>query len=212
MTFQDTIWDFGEQPLTKQVLLYLLRDYKRPWDKISELVKQGKLVLVKRGLYIPGPGMKIAPPESFLLANHILGPSYVSMETALSHWGFIPERVYEISSATILRSKVFKTTAGRFSYSRVPLPYYAFGIQSVALTKKQTALIASPEKALCDKIITTAGLLLRSSREVMDLLTQDLRIEKEMLSRLDIREIKKWIAEAPKKNTIIMLVKTLEKL
>jgi len=84
------------------------------------------------------------------------------MESALSHWGLIPERVYEISSVTTQNSKIYKTSVGRFSYIHVPLPYYSFGIQQVELTKKQRVMMATPEKALCDKIITTPGILLRS--------------------------------------------------
>ncbi len=212
MEFQEAIRNYAEQPITKQVLLDLLKDYKRPYDKITELVKQGLLVLVRRGFYIPGPGLNISKPESFLLANHLLGPSYVSLETALSHWGLIPEKVFETSSVTTQKTAVYKTPAGRFSYTHIPSPYYSFGIQRVELTKKQTVLIATPEKALCDKIITTSGLLLRSSKQVKELLMDDLRIEREMLQNLDHKEISKWITDAPKKNSLEILIKTLEEL
>jgi hypothetical protein len=134
------------------------------------------------------------------------------METALAYWGLIPERVYELSSVTPLISKTYNTPVGRFSYTHLPLPYYAFGIKQVQLTDKQTALVASPEKALCDKIITTAGLLLRSTRQVAALLTDDLRIEQDMLRSLNNNEIESWIVDAPKKAGITMLIKTLRNL
>lgn len=210
MEFQEAIRDYEEQPITKQVLLDLLKEYKRPYDKINELVKQGLLLLVKRGIYIPGPALNIIKPEPFLLANHILGPSYVSLETALSYWGLIPERVYEISSVTNQKTAEYKTPVGRFTYTYVSLPYYSFGIQQVELTKKQTALIATPEKALCDKIITTSGLLLRSSKQAKELLMDDLRIQKDALRNLNIREISKWLADAQKKDSLAMLIKALE--
>ncbi|MES2329306.1 MAG: hypothetical protein V4539_06850 [Bacteroidota bacterium] len=210
MKFQEIILDYAQAPLTKQILLDLLKEYKRPYDKINELVKQELLVLVKRGIYIPGPNLNIAKPEPFLLANHILGPSYVSLETALSYWGLIPERVYETSSVTNQKSAVYNTPAGRFSYTYVSLPYYSFGIQQVELTKKQTALVATPEKALCDKIITTSGLLLRSSKQAMELLIDDLRIEKDALRNLNIKEISKWVPDAPKKDSLEILIKTLK--
>ena len=212
MEFLEAIQDFAEQPITKQIILDLLRDYKRPYDKITELVKQGILVLVRRGVYIPGPKLNIATPEAFLLANHLLGPSYVSLETALSFWGLIPEKVYETSSVTTQKRAVYKTAAGRFSYIHIPLPYYAFGIQQVELTKKQRVLMATPEKALCDKIVTTSGLLLRSTKQVKELLTEDLRIEKNMLRNLDRREISNWMTDAPKKSSLGMLIKTLKEL
>ncbi|MEO8768460.1 MAG: hypothetical protein ABI402_00175 [Ferruginibacter sp.] len=175
-------------------------------------MKKAELVLVKRGVYLPGPGLNIAKPESFLLANHLLGPSYISLDTALSHWGLIPERVYEISSVTIQSSKMYKTPIGRFSYTHIPLPYYSYGIQRKELTKKQMVLIATPEKALCDKIITTSGLLLRSSKQVRELLIDDLRIEKEALRNLNNKEMSKWIIGAPKKASLSILIKTLKEL
>jgi predicted transcriptional regulator of viral defense system len=100
--------------------------------------------------------------EPFLLANQIFGPSYVSFDSALSYYGLIPERVYEITSATIRASKRFATPGGSFSFIRLPLPYYSFGIQSLEIVREQHILIASPEKALFDKIATIRGIHVRS--------------------------------------------------
>mgnify|MGYP003466154201 CR=1 FL=1 len=68
MYIQEAIAPYAGQPLTQQLLLDILRDYKRPYDKITELVKQNRLIQVKRGLYIPGEKLKLQPPVSFLLA------------------------------------------------------------------------------------------------------------------------------------------------
>src|SRR5947207_11115661 len=100
MDIHRTLQHFDGQPVTRQVLLNLLKDYKRPFDKINEWVKQQVLIPVKRGVFVAGPASRAAQPEPYLLANHLLGPSYVSMETALSYWRLIPEQVFEISSAT----------------------------------------------------------------------------------------------------------------
>jgi predicted transcriptional regulator of viral defense system len=59
-------------------------------------LRDGLIIPVKKGLYIAGPALNSGKPEPFLLANHILGPSYISLETALAYHGFIPERVYEL--------------------------------------------------------------------------------------------------------------------
>lgn len=212
MIFQEAIQAYAEQPLTKQLLLDILKEYKRPHDKIDELVKQFMLVQVKRGLYIPGPKLNITTPELFLIANHLYGPSYVSIDAALSYWGLIPERVYEISSVTTNNSKTFKTAIGRFSYNYMPLPYYSLGIRQVELTKRQTVLMASGEKALCDKIITTSGILLRSVKQTLALLKEDFRIDKEQLRSLDANVITTWLEVAPKENSLRILVKTLKSL
>ncbi len=146
MAFTEDIRKYDEQPVTRQLLFDLLKEYKRPYDKISDLIAQDILVPVKRGVYIPGSKLNIEGPSGFLLANHMYGPSYVSMETALFHWGLIPEKVFEVSSATVKTGRKFRTAAGRFSYIHLPQPYYAFGIQMLSLTPKQTVMIAGPEK------------------------------------------------------------------
>jgi hypothetical protein len=212
MTFKEAVLEYAEEPLTRQIMMDLLKDYKRPNDKINELVKKGELTTVKKGLYVPGPRINITKPEPFLIANHLWGPSYVSLEAALSYWGLIPERVYEISSMTTKTSKSYKTSFGRFRYFHAPIPYYSFGIKSVKLTPRQVALIASPEKALCDKIIATSGILLRSSRQVREYIVDDLRIDEDMLRKLDVGAISTWIKDAPKKRSLSMLVNTITNL
>lgn len=210
--FTNLIQQYSEEPLTRQIILSLLKEYKRPNDKIAELIKFGYLTSVKKGLYIPGSKLNILPPELFLIANHLWGPSYISLESALSHWGFIPEKVHEITSITTKSSKTYKTEIGRFSYRHSTLPYYAMGIKSVSLSKKQVVLIASPEKAICDKIVMTSGLILRSSKQVMEFLTEDMRIDEDLLSQLNVEEISSWIKDAPKSSSLKMLTKTLQSL
>ncbi|MDQ6762035.1 MAG: hypothetical protein M3015_05325 [Bacteroidota bacterium] len=209
MEFIEAINNYREEPITIQALKDLLKGYKRPLDKANELLKKGVLTQIKKGLYIPGPKLNIPKPEPFLLANHLLGPSYISLESALSYWGMIPEKVYEITSVTVKRSKKFKTHGGRFTYIHIPLPYYSFGIQRIELTPRQTILIASKEKALCDKILTTSGVLIRSPKQAKEVLIEDFRIEKQTLSHLNINEIKKWLSDAPQKNSLRNLIKML---
>lgn len=212
MSFREAIQSFSEQPLNGQILLDILKEYKRPHDKIDELVKQGILIQMKRGLYIPGTKLNVLSPELFLIANHLYGPSYVSLDSALSHWGFIPEKVYETNSATINPSKKYKTVIGRFTYTNLMLPYYSFGIKQVQLTNKQTVLMASPEKALCDKIVVTSGVLLRSVKQTLELLLEDFRIDKAMLRNLNSTLISSWLQNAPKEKSLTVLVKTLKTL
>lgn len=209
MSFRELIAHYAEEPLTRQIILYVLRNYKRPNDKINELVKKGILTTLKKGLYLPGPRLNIQRPEPFLIANHLWGPSYVSLESALSHWDFIPERVYEISSVTIKNTKTYKTDIGRFSYQHLRAPYYSFGIRSVSLTSKQVALIASPEKALCDKVIMTAGILLRSTKQVKAFLIEDMRLDEDKLRELNLEEMSSWLECAPKVTSLEMLIKAL---
>ena len=208
----DAIRNYAGQPITRQLLMDLLRDYRRPYDKISELVKQNILTQIKRGVFIPGPQLSVQVPENLLLANHLWGPSYVSSDSALSYWGLIPERVYETLSMTTNTAKTYKTPVGRFRYIRLPLPYYSFGLQRVELATKQMTLIACKEKSLCDKIVTTQGLKLRSVKQSREFLMDDLRISSDSLKELNTQEIKGYLKDAPKQDSISILIKTLNDL
>src|ERR1700760_1677773 len=96
-------------PIPHHVMMGLLRQYKEPNDKIRQLVSKGILERVTNGLYIAKSELSMERPHPFLLANQILGPSYVSMESALSHYGLIPERVYTTTSVTIKATREYRT-------------------------------------------------------------------------------------------------------
>lgn len=212
MKIRNKIKEYVRTPLTHELVRESLVGYERPNDKISELIKKGYLVSLRKGLYVPGPEMDLAQPNLFLIANHLRGPSYVSLETAMSHWFMIPERVHEISSITLKTTHSYHTPIAHFSYRRLSAPYYSFGINRVKVGTEQFALVASPEKALCDKIIVTSGVNLRSKIQTMDFLTQDLRIEEETLFNLDLSAIESWLEDAPKRTSLEMLIKTIQTL
>ena len=212
MDFSKLLSSFEGQPITHQILTSILRQYKRPNDKIKALKDKGILKSVKRGLYIPGENANMQMPESSLIANHIYGPSYLSMETALSHYGLIPERVYSVTSMTIKPSKDFRTSIGLYSYSYLPLPYYAFGIKNVKLQEKQSVIMASPEKALADKIVITPGVILRSMNNAQNYVFENLRMEQSDLKDFDTSQMRSWLADAPKKESLEILIKMIEKL
>ena len=212
MSFERRIQKYSEHPLTSQILLAELKGYDRPFDKINDLVKKGLLIQLKRGLYLPGSELNMAPPEPFLIANHLYAPSYISVESALSYWGLIPEKVYEVTSCTTKQNKRFKTPCGNFTFINISVPYYSLGIERVALTKKQTVLLAIPEKALVDKIITTTGIILRSKKQVLEFLIEDLRIDEDNLKEFDLKMIIQWLPFCKKKKSIDLLIQTLKDL
>jgi hypothetical protein len=206
------IGSHANQPLPHQLLMSWLKEYKRPNDKILGLKVQRVLEPLKKGLYIAGPSISEKKPDTFLVANHLLGPSYVSVETALSYYGLIPERVYEISSMTTKASRSFKTSLGIFTYTRLPLPYYSFGLEMRCLPSNQYAIVASPEKALCDKIVTTSGVTLRSIRNAYDYLVDYMRMDESALKDLDTKSIQEWLPDAPKRDSLLHVVKLIEQL
>lgn len=203
---------YAQQPITTQILLGVLKEYSRPFDKINELTKQGYLLQIRRGLYILGDQLNVKRPELNLISNHLYGPSYISLETSLFFWGLIPEKVYVTSAMTIKQSNTFDTQLGKFTFHHLPSEYYSYGIQSVKLTDKQTILIASPEKSLCDKIINTSGVTLRSKKGAYEFLVEDLRIDTEMLTKLDVKQIESWISKCEKRSSIEKILELIQSL
>ena len=212
MDFNKLLSKFQGQPITHQILISLLDQYNRPNDKIKSLKDQGIIKSIKRGIYIPGENANMQLPENNLIANHVYGPSYLSMETALSHYGLIPERVYAVTSMTTKPSKDFNTSIGLYSYSYLPLPYYAFGIKHVILQENQQVIMASPEKALVDKIVTTAGVILRSMNNAQNYVFENLRMEQSDLKDFNTIQMRSWLSDAPKKESLEILIKMIEKL
>lgn len=114
--------------------------------KIARMIHSGDLFRLRRGLYATRRDL-----NPLCLAASIYGPSYISFETALAYYGLIPEAVYEITSATLKRPKEFENIFGHFNYRRVPESVYSIGIERI--TEPETPfLIASPTKAVCDRI------------------------------------------------------------
>src|SRR5690606_2564727 len=213
MDYRPILMRFSNQPLSHQLLVSIFNEYERPNDKIYQLAKEGLIQSVKKGLYVAGPALNIdRKPEPFLLANHILGPSYVSVETALAYHGLIPERVYETASMTTQARRKFNTPLGTFTYARLPLPYYAFGIRSEKLADDQYAMVASPEKAICDKIITTSGLLIRSKKTAREFLLENMRMDEEALRQLNTMEMANWIKGSLKAESLSIVVNVLQEL
>lgn len=164
---------------TTAMLLDELGDYANPHTKISRMVEKGELFPIVKGLYETD---RHVPPH--LLAGSIYGPSYISFDYALSHYGMIPEAVYTITSATFEKKKKkrYTTLFGTFTYRDVPPKAFPLDIRLVQ-EGDYFYRIASPEKALCDKLYTIAPVA--NLREMQVLLFEDLRIDDEALENLD---------------------------
>ncbi len=168
-----------------QTLLHSLRQYSRPRDKISDLLRKGVIVRVKKGIYIFGEDFRRRPFSREVLANLIYGPSYISLEYALHYFGLIPERVEAVTSVTTGRSRSYATPVGLFRYRMIPLAAYRIGMDRVELDDGRSFLIATPEKALADKIRDDRGNGLQTQGRLMDYLENDLRVDPTALAKLD---------------------------
>lgn len=166
-----------------------LKEYANPRAKLSQLIKSGGLVHIKKGLYLLGPRFKKKPYCLELLANLIYGPSYVSLERALQIHGLIPEHVEAITSVTLKRTKDFKTPVGQFLYQHCHSAHYSVGITIKQYSEYESALIATPEKAVTD-ILTLRRGKITSMREIEQILLEDLRMEEEDLFKLDLQLVR----------------------
>lgn len=172
-----------------QTLLDALGGYASPRDAITRLLRDRVIIRVKKGLYVFGPAYARRPYSRELLANLIYGPSYVSLDYALQYHGLIPEQVYAVTSSTCSRARRFQTPAGLFIYRTVPLSGYWRGIDRTEIGGSGAALVATPEKALADKVRDDRGTGVNSVKRMLSYLLEDLRADEEGLRGLDPTKI-----------------------
>ncbi|MBQ3787304.1 MAG: hypothetical protein II849_00685 [Bacteroidales bacterium] len=204
---KDSLNQVGSAPFQSSVLLSLFSGTKRINDKARRLEQEKRIIRLKKGLYVRSAddGATLSLP---LIANHLYGPSYVSMHTALRHYGLIPERVYEIQSLTIKHSRNFDTPLGLFSYHQCDVGYFSAGMRQ----EQQDGymyLIASPEKALCDLLLKTPRLNIQSLKGFKEYLEDDLRLEVSALVDFDTNILEECRMLAKTKSKMIDQLITL---
>jgi len=202
---------FGIIPFTNGALKLLLGNYSSPNDKISSLMASGDIIQIKKGLYVVSEDYRSKKISKEIIANLIFGPSYLSLDFALSYYGIIPERVAITTSITTKRGKYFSTTFGNFYYIHASYEYYYIGISQEKIENKFTFLIASPEKALCDKIVFTKKLHLNNIQSMQKFLFEDLRIDLHHIKSLNFSIIEDCISLNFKQKELILLLETLKK-
>lgn len=117
-------------------------------NNITRWVKKGYLVQLRQGYYsFPEYKGKIDYPLFF--ANRIYKPSYISLHTALSFYGIIPEAVVQITSVTSLKTTFFTNGFGEYSYKTVK-ETLMFGYDLKPMADNRTIQFATPEKAILD--------------------------------------------------------------
>jgi predicted transcriptional regulator of viral defense system len=124
--------------------------------QLNRWVNNGRLIKLHKGLYtLAGPYRKIKP-EPFSIANSLKSASYVSLQSALSWYGLIPEFVPVVTSVTTGRPRLIETPMGRFDFRHINKSFF-WGYKQIELMDGQTAFIARPEKAMLDLVYLTPG-------------------------------------------------------
>lgn len=191
--------------ITNNIIKMNLKNYSNKNTKLTREVKNGKYFKIINGLYetdLNTPG--------YLLAGSIYGPSYLSFDFALAYYDLIPERVVNYTCATFnkKKKKEYHTSFGNFFYRDVPNEVYPYGINLIK-EGEYYYQIATPEKALCDKLYTIPPLA--NIHELKILLIEDLRIDESELEKLNYNDIKK-LEELYNSTNVTLLKKYLRRI
>ena len=181
---KNPLMQFAGVPVSGSAIRSCFLDLVSPEKKVQALEKSGELIRLKRNLFIINKELTGKETDVRLCANHIYGPSYVSFQWALRHYGMIPEQVFLMTSATTKRARNFKTPIGNFSYVQVPATYFPIGVEC---REEQGIcfLMATPEKALCDTILLDNFVPRQSIRSLAAYLEEDIRLDMDILTELD---------------------------
>ena len=204
-----TLSELGNIPIHFSVLKSLYPGHKSVHNKISELEKKGLLIRLKKGMYVVSPQVSGQLLSLELIANHLYGPSYVSMESALSYYGLIPERVYSVKSITTKHARKFENLLGKFEYIRSPKLCFPIGVQQQKKNNR-SFLIACPEKALCDLIIHTPNLNLRFQKDLLTYLEYDIRLDMETFYGMDKSIFEQCAMMGRKQSVFLNILKILQ--
>lgn len=164
-----------------QVLLWE-KDFDR--NNLTRWCRKGLLVKL-RNEYYAFPEYKQVPGFSRYVANRIYNPSYISLHSALSFYGIIPEEVIQLTSVSTLKTASFRNPFGTFHYQNVKESMY-FGYEIKTLSDGRGVLMATPEKAILDLLY-----LYPFYRTVQDM--EELRLDEDfMQNELDVNRLQDY--------------------
>lgn len=109
--------------------------------KIHRWKNHGYIKSLKKGLYFFAE-IKL---DEFEIAARLITPSYISLESALSHYSMIPEVSSVVTSVTTKNTRNFEINSVRYNYYHIKNPLFGNYIYL-----KDTVFIATMEKAVLD--------------------------------------------------------------
>jgi predicted transcriptional regulator of viral defense system len=187
MRFEKLIEVVGDEPVFETDLLFAGDvDPVNAQRQLSRWTRAGRIYQLRRGLYALAPPFQKVKPHPFLVANRMMQPSYVSLQSALAHYGLIPEYVPITTSVTTMRTGRWDTPLGSYAFRHVKHDLFR-GYRLLDVTPEQRAFVASPEKALLDLIY------LQPNADSLDYLGE-LRLQN--LDQLDMGELERQASRA----------------
>lgn len=144
LQFRKQWWKLGCFSIN-QILLWQ-PDFNR--FNLNNWLKKGYLVKLRKEWYAFSECLGI-PDFGQYIANRIYMPSYISLHSALSHYGMIPEAILKVTSVSTRKTTEFKNDFGDYTYQKVKTEMM-FGFEPKAMADGRSILFATPEKALLD--------------------------------------------------------------
>lgn len=160
---------------------------QRRYNLVNRAAKAGELHLLRRGLYLLPKPYRDYDCHSYALAQLLMPGSYVSLETALSYHGWIPEAVY-VTASIVPSSKSIdfdNEVMGRYSFHPLSIKKGYFLELVVRISSDQQAmLVATPLRALMDLVC-----LRKLAWQGLAWFEQGMRIEPEHLATVTAKQI-----------------------
>lgn len=117
-------------------------------NALTRWQRKGYLEKIRQGFYRLTTHPVTGDADRFLVANRIYHPSYVSLQSAMRWYDFIPEGVFTTTSVSTWKTAFFDTPVGAFQYRTLKKGlFFGYRLQG---HKGQHFKIAEPEKALLD--------------------------------------------------------------
>lgn len=128
---------------------------------LSRWVSNGKLVKLRQKRYILAKRYRYEEPSPGYISNYLYRPSYVSLRTALSVYGMIPEAVYIQEAVTPRKTVEWETEIGVFKYYSIKNDrfwgYRIYPEHTESIQPQKKFLLALPEKVLIDLFYLLKG-------------------------------------------------------
>jgi len=204
MKWAELLETVGDEPVFSSSLLKA-GDIHLPGLQVqlARWVKAGKVLRLRRGVYVLARPYRKVDPHPFLLANALRGNSYVSLQSALAYHGLIPEHVPVVTSVTTSRPENLQTGLGGYSFRHLR-PVHFFGYLRQEVARGLEAFVATPEKALLDLVYLTPG----GGREAY---LRELRLQNAgILDEERLRECARRFAKPKLENAVEAILRILE--
>jgi predicted transcriptional regulator of viral defense system len=142
------------------------------------------LIKIRRGYYCFEETSR-SEELMYLTANKIYSPSYISLESALAYYNFIPEGVFITTSVTTMNTANYETNIGNFKYRHFR-PKLFFGYRLLR-ENQYTIRMAEPEKVILDYFYFNT---LNTKKDIAAM-----RLNKELIKdRIDLNKLNSYQA------------------